>query len=68
MKLDKQTFFLAIAVVVSVVAPILVAEGYTGEVPAGLVPMATGLTAFIAWIIKQYQERNPRKAHFAILD
>jgi len=64
MKLDKQTVFLVIAFVASVVTPILVAEGYTGEVPAELVPIAVGLSSFIAWAIKKYQERNPQKAHF----
>lgn len=68
MKLDKQTVFLVISFVVMVVAPLLTGEGYTGEVPTELLPIATGLTYFIAWVIKQYQERNPKKAHFVILD
>ena len=68
MKLDKQTVFLAIAFVVAVVGPILTAEGYTGEVPAELVPIVTGLTALIAFAVKKYQERNPKATHFHIVE
>lgn len=66
MKLNKQTVFLAITVVVAVVGPILTAEGYTGEVPAELVPIVSGLTALVALVVKKYQESNPQKAHFVV--
>ena len=68
MKLDKQTVFLWIAFLVTVVAPVLASLGYTGELPADLVPIATGLSYFIIWAIKKYQERNPQKAHFHLVE
>jgi hypothetical protein len=66
MKLDKQTAFMWVAFVVTVVAPVLAAHGYTGELPADLVSLATALSYVIAWAIKKYQERSPQKAYFTL--
>lgn len=57
-----QVYLTILAVIVSVVAPILFAEGYTGEVPAEWTPIAAGLTAFISILIRWYKERNPEVA------
>ncbi|MBC8462410.1 MAG: hypothetical protein H8D67_30940 [Deltaproteobacteria bacterium] len=59
---NKQTYLTILAVIVSVVAPILFAEGYTGEVPAEWAPIAAGLTAFISIVIRWYKERDPKRA------
>jgi len=60
---NKQTYFTILAVVVCVAAPVLFAEGYTGEVPAEWAPIATGLTALISIAIRVYKERNPERAN-----
>ena len=59
---NKQTYLTILAVIVSVLAPILFAEGYTGEVPAEWAPIAAGLTAFISIAIRWYKEQNPETA------
>ena len=59
---NKQTYLTILAVIVTVVAPVLFAEGYTGEIPAMWAPVAVGLTAFISIAIRWYKERNPETA------
>jgi len=59
---NKETYLMVLAIIVSVAAPILGAEGYTGEVPAEWVPVVGGLTAGIAMLIRWYRERNPEQA------
>ncbi len=58
---NKQTYFTILAVILTVVMPILTAEGYTGEVPTAWLPIASGLTAFVSVAIRWYKERNPVK-------
>ena len=59
---NKQTYLTILAVLVSVLAPVLLAEGYTGVVPPEWVPIASGLTALISILIRSYMNRNPEKA------
>ena len=59
---NKETYFMVIAIIVSILTPILGAEGYTGEVPAEWVPVAGGITAAVALIIRWYRDREPEKA------
>lgn len=59
---NKETYLMILAIIVSIAAPILSAEGYTGEVPAEWVPVAGGLTAAIAMLIRWYRDRNPEQA------
>jgi len=59
---NKETYFMVIAIIGCVLAPILGAEGYTGEVPAEWVPVVGGITAGIAMLIRWYRERNPEQA------
>ena len=59
---NKQTYLVALAFVVSVLAPILSAEGYSGVVPVEWVPIGVGLTAAISALVRWYKEREPVKA------
>lgn len=59
---NKQTYLTILAVILTVVMPILTEEGYTGEVPTIWLPTVSGLTAFISIAIRWYKERNPERA------
>ncbi len=59
---NKQTYFTLIAVLVAVLAPVFLAEGYTGDVPVAWVPIGVGLTAAISALVRWYKEREPVKA------
>ena len=59
---NKQTYLTILAVVVSVLAPILFAEGYSGTVPAEWTPIAVGLTAGLSMLIRWYRDKYPAEA------
>ena len=59
---NKQNIFTVLAFLVTVVAPILIGEGYTGSVPTEWVPIASGLTALVSILIRWYKETHPVNA------
>jgi len=59
---NKQTYFTIISVLVFALGPVFVGQGYTGEVPEALAPIAAGITALISIGIRWYKENNPAKA------
>ena len=59
---NKETYLMILAIIAGILAPILGAEGYTGEVPAEWVPVVAGVTAGIAMFIRWYRDRNPEQA------